>query len=88
VLLEVNFLFVTSHDDFIIYICDVHAKSHIIFKIVSHESSDDIKANVGFGVSHMRVIVNCWPTHVPIHYLRFIMGFEFFHFVTDRVESH
>jgi len=87
VLLEVNFLFVASHNDFVINVCDVHAESHIVFEIVSHNSSDDIEGDVGFGVSHMRVIVNCGPAHIPVDNLRFVVRFELFQFVSDRVKN-
>ena len=81
-LLKVNFILIASHDDFIIDIRDVHAEPHIILKVVSHYSSNNIKANVGFGVSHMGVIVYCWPAHVPINDLRLVMWLKLFQFIS------
>jgi hypothetical protein len=53
VLGEINFVLVASIDDFVVNVRDVHAESHIVLKVVSHDPPDDIKANVSFGVSHM-----------------------------------
>ena len=54
-----------SLDDFVVNICDVHHEKHFVSEIIRHDSSKDIKGEVGPGVAHVRSIIDRGATVVP-----------------------
>ena len=46
-------LFGGSFNDFIINIGNIHNECDVILKVVGHDTSDDIKGEVGTGVAHV-----------------------------------
>ena len=49
----VYILFRRSFNDLIINIRNIHNESDVILKVMGHDAPDDIKGQVGAGVTHM-----------------------------------
>lgn len=62
-------LFIRSLDDLIINIGYVHTHFDIVSKVISHYSSDYVWADVSFSMAQMRMVVDCWSTHIPRNYI-------------------
>ena len=56
-----------SLDDFVVNICDVHHEKHFVSKIIRHDSSKDVKGEVGPSVAHMRGIIDRRAAIIPGH---------------------
>jgi hypothetical protein len=49
---------------------------HIVAEVVSHDTTEDVKADVGAGMTHVRVIVDSGSASVPCYFVS-VYGHEF-----------
>lgn len=57
--------FFHAPDDLIINVSNPHHQQGIYIKDAAHDAANDVKTNIGAGMSYVSTVVHRWPAHVP-----------------------
>jgi hypothetical protein len=62
---ELNVLIHRLANNLVVNVSDIHNLLHIVAEVIGQNAADNVEADVGSCMAHMRLIVDCGSTLVP-----------------------